>query len=202
VIPARFLFPVLVLLHLVISPVLFPILPLRLAHVLDKAVYTPALHIIPLGLPWYSQTLIYINPPASVVAYNVHVRLCHDLIPPSKQTWVLSSASTSMQMTRLDEQTLEIEQEEGFMHGGWDNIFRNSLHPMKIGQEVALSGLTVKVLSLTDDSRPKRVSFHFDIPLEDASLNFVQWRLYEYVPFTPPETGETVFLPAQPLKVL
>lgn len=107
-----------------------------------------------------------------------------------------------MQITRLDEQTLEIEQEEGFMHGRWDNVYRNSLHPMKIGQEVALSGLTVKVLSLTDDSRPKRVSFHFDTPLEDSSLNFVEWRLYEYFPFTPPEIGETVSLPAQPLKVL
>ena len=73
---------------------------------------------------------------------------------------------------------------------------------MKIGQEVALSGLTVKVLSLTDDARPKRVSFRFDSPLEDPSLNFVAWRLYEYVPFTPPQIGETLFLPARPLKVL
>jgi hypothetical protein len=65
---------------------------------------------------------------------------------------------------------------------------------MTLGQQVELTGMRAEVLALTPNGRPLEVRMQFTVPLEDASLKWLQWdwERNAYVPFTLPAVGETV----------
>jgi hypothetical protein len=89
---------------------------------------------------------------------------------------------------------LEIFAEKGYFSSkDIDTMYRNI--PMKIGQEVTLTGLTVKILSLTKNGIPQNVKFTFEKSLEDSDYKFVYWKNMGYEPYEVPEIGETDFLP-------
>ena len=56
--------------------------------------------------------------------------------------------------------------------------------------------MTVLIEALTTDGRPRDVVFRFARRLEDPSMRWIRWQEGIYVPFTPPQLGETVRLPA------
>ena len=56
--------------------------------------------------------------------------------------------------------------------------------------------MTVKITKTTSDNRPYEAAFIFDVPLEDTSLRWLQFKDGAFVPFTPPAIGETVVLHA------
>ena len=55
--------------------------------------------------------------------------------------------------------------------------------------------MTAEITGLSAASDPTEVAFHFDVPLEDASLRWLQYKDGEFVPFVPPRVGITVELP-------
>ena len=106
----------------------------------------------------------------------------------------LATSWSDLTIKRTDDRTLEIFAEKGYFSSkGPDTVFRDN--PMKIGQEVTLTGLTVKILSLTKNGIPQNVKFTFEKPLEDSDYKFVCWKNMEYEPYKLPEIGETDFLP-------
>ncbi|MGB2895070.1 MAG: hypothetical protein WBB65_02755 [Anaerolineales bacterium] len=131
---------------------------------------------------------------------------------------ILAPAHSQIEVTRLDDQTVLIKPESGFLlpteidftndikpfplaHIAYtyrygDAFFReNSLH-MPLNGRVDLPGMQVEVSSLTPDSRPWEVRMVFARPLEDPSLKWLQWDwdLETYVPFNVPEIGQTVYV--------
>lgn len=58
--------------------------------------------------------------------------------------------------------------------------------------------MSAKIISLTRDGRPLVVAFRFAVPLESASLRWLQWKDSRFVPFQPPRVGESVVLHAPP----
>ena len=192
------LFLVLFLIHLVISPFTLPAAPARMTDFTDNMLKYPALHL-PVGSEISRQTLVLVNPPSALLAaYLIQVRLSENL-PLPERTWVLASGSDWMEVYRKDERTLEIQLHNGFIFAEMDKLYRSPSLPMEIGQQVDLSGITVTVLSLTEEGRPLKASFRFYKPLEHSSLNFLQWGTDSYVPFTIPEIGATRFLAAAQL---
>lgn len=95
---------------------------------------------------------------------------------------------------RIDHLTLEVESGAYLALG--DRVCRNEEHPLKIGETVMLSRMTATVLSVTEDQRPERVAFRFEVPLEDSSLRWLCWKHGEYVPWTPPKVGDEITLKA------
>jgi len=65
------------------------------------------------------------------------------------------------------------------------------------GQRVELSGMSVTVLSLTEDGRPQKAAFRFSMPLENPSLTFLEWESNGYVPFVVPDIGASRYLARQ-----
>ena len=57
--------------------------------------------------------------------------------------------------------------------------------------------MTAEMLALTEDSRPSKVRFRFDVALEDESLRWIAWDNGSYKPFTPPAVGATARLCSQ-----
>jgi hypothetical protein len=196
-IPAKALFYMFLLTHFVISPILLPIKTMSFAHYLNPRFNQPAVSI-PIDSNFTQQTMVFINPPGILFAKFIpYIRLAKGLSLPAF-TWILADGSTPMTITRKDKWTLEIQLEGGFISTELEKFFRSSSLSMKVGQQVELSGMSVTVVSLTEDHRPDRVSFHFDVPLEDSSLKFLQWQAHAIIPFTLPAIGETVFLKAVP----
>jgi hypothetical protein len=94
----------------------------------------------------------------------------------------------------LDDFSLEVEPDGGFINQALDRLYRGSSHPMRVGQRIQLSDMTVEVLSLTEDQRPWRVRFTFVLPLKDPSMCFYRWEDDRFTPFKLPDAGHTVRL--------
>jgi hypothetical protein len=129
---------------------------------------------------------------------------------------VLAPGYTQVTLTRLDEHTVAVRPESGyllspdtiigkdhiflpfydpsyaFLYG--DKLFRGDAYPMALGQQVELTGAQVEVTSLTEDGRPQEARIRFNLPLGDRSMTWLawDWSSYSYVPFMLPEIGETV----------
>jgi hypothetical protein len=129
---------------------------------------------------------------------------------------VLAPAHSPVEVTRLDAHTVIVRPEYGYLLspgssvGGrrdifplihptfasqyGDGFFRSGAFPMTLGQQVELTGMRAEVIALTANGRPLEARMQFTVPLEDASLKWLQWdwERNAYVPFTLPAVGETV----------
>ena len=88
-------------------------------------------------------------------------------IPTPRGTRILSTGLGTTTVTRLDERTLRVEPEGGFLSGEMQQLMRSASRPFHVGDEVELS-----------DMRARRG--------EGMTL----------VPWTPPAVGETVVVPS------
>ncbi len=75
-----------------------------------------------------------------------------------------------------------------------DSLYRDDT-PMRLGQRIELTGVTVEVTAVTDHGRPAEATFRFATRLDDPSMIWLEWRDGVYVPFALPAVGETVTLP-------
>ena len=76
-----------------------------------------------------------------------------------------------------------------------DALVRGPDQPLTRGQQIELDGMTVKITEIGAEQRPTEAVFRFDVPLEDGSLRWLQWRDGRYEPFIPPPVGQSVTLP-------
>jgi len=114
---------------------------------------------------------------------------------PRRLRALVSSRLRPVEVHRLDARSLVLRPEAGFLHGLADPLFRGPDQPLTLGQHIALSGMTVEITELGPDQRPAEAVFRFDVPLEDKSLRWLQWRDGRFEPFIPPPVGQRVTLP-------
>jgi hypothetical protein len=131
---------------------------------------------------------------------------------------ILAPGFSSVSLTAVDERTLVIQPETGFLYSPeyldldgtaffplfhlsysfqyGDGLFRGQDYPMELGQQVYLTGISIEVISLTEDERPQAVRVTFDRPLEDESLVWLMWdwKSARYVPLVLPGIGETLLI--------
>jgi hypothetical protein len=129
---------------------------------------------------------------------------------------VLAPAHSPVEVSRLDAHTIIVQPEYGYLlspgksvggrrdifpliHPSFasqygDGFFRSGAFPMTLGQQVELTGMCAEVIALTPNGRPLEARMQFTVPLEDASLKWLQWdwERNTYVPFTLPAAGESV----------
>jgi hypothetical protein len=103
---------------------------------------------------------------------------------------VLAPAIPSVTIRRLDERTLAIAPEGGYLRFPLDQVFRNEIRRFRSGDQVKLTGMTVTIDSLTADGRPDVATFRFDVPLESPSLLWLCFRGGGFEPFSPPAVGQ------------
>ena len=78
-----------------------------------------------------------------------------------------------------------------------DGFFRGPTVPMRLGEQVALTGMRAEVTGLSGDGRVSEARVRFDASVDDPSLTWLRWDWPRgaYVPFVPPAIGETVRVP-------
>jgi hypothetical protein len=209
---ARALCFVLLGIHAVLSPLLLPIA--HTAH--DFIASVVELGSLPEG---ERQDVVVVNAPSpGQLIYLRSVREERGQPVPTHLR-VLAPGYASVVVTRVDERTLVVRPEYGYVapagvqalgsqdplhpihpaygyrHG--DALFRGNAYRAKVGQRVELTGMSAEVAALTNDGRPAEAFIQFNVPLEDRSLHWLQWDWHKeaYVPFPLPAMGETAYVP-------
>jgi hypothetical protein len=189
---ARILYFVFIVVHLVLAPLF---LPLRI-HIFTTLCnkITTCIESAPLDDSVADRTVILVNTPNFFfVSLLVPVRTLkghpipaylHSLAPN------MGMFPVPILMTRTDEHTLFVKPQGGFP---W-LLMRDNNHPFAVGEKVKLTGMSVEVTKLTKEGWPLEVAYRFDVPLEDPSLLWLDFKDDAYVPFTPPAVGEFIVL--------
>lgn len=143
--------------------------------------------------------LVVVNAPSSTLVGMFPVMQAVEHGPLPRRMRMLGPSLNAVTVTRRDAHTLRIASPEGWFAWSYDHLLRGPEHGFSPGDVVALTGMTATVVEVNAAGRPTVVDFTFDTPLDDPSLQWLQWRDGRFIPFTLPALGEAVQLPpAQP----
>jgi hypothetical protein len=139
--------------------------------------------------------LVLVNPPSDVfVAYIVILRASEGrALPPTR--W-LATGTTAVEITRVDERTLRVVPDQGFIPFISERMLRRLDRPFVRGQRIQLDGVDITVTEVMPDGRPAQILARFDRSLDDPTLHWAAWHAHGFVPWTPPPVGARVVLPA------
>jgi hypothetical protein len=185
-----------VLIHVVLASLL---LPLRIGFLRDTfgSLVPRAAASLPKSELWPGRTLVMVNAPDPLVAtYSVSYRYLQDHKLGHSLRLLSVALRGSLRITSSDDHTLTLELSEGFIQEPLSRVFRSPSLPMKPGEQIQLSDLTVRVLSMSTHGTPQQVSFSFRRPLHDPAHLWVIWKERGFASFTPPPVGQTITLPA------
>lgn len=189
--PALVLAAFFVLVHLVLAPLLLPVRAFFQPMLIELS-HAQVARDAPLDSAIAEQDLVFVNPPSALFPMYLAFDRSMSNQPAPAHVRSLASGSVPLAVTRIDERTLQIRPEGGFITGPIEHAYRSADEPMALGHKVELTGLTIEVTALTDDGRPAEVTFRFAVPLEDESLRWLEYDDEEgYVPYRPPAVGET-----------
>jgi len=180
-----------VVLHIAISAVAMPIASCSMGMT-DRSIHK-MISEVPVGTGIENRKVIVVNSFMEVLPPCFLLLRLTDGMPVPKYCRLLTAGNHRTEIKRIDDQTLLVTAEDGFMSPPWAPAFRNlKAAPMHQGQTVALDGMIVEVVSVAQDGRPREMLFRFDAPLEDASFQWLAYRDGHYVEFVVPRVGETV----------
>jgi hypothetical protein len=183
----------LIAIHLVIAPVLAPLRAASVGHFSEILRATD--ETLPAGPAIKSQTVILLNPPLDpFAAYLPVYREAAGQERPHQQLWLATGAS-DLFVTRLDEHSLALRQDGGFLASSMQRMLRKLEPGLARGERVLLDGASVQVAELTHDGRPLRIVVTFERPLDDPNLVWMRWQRAGYAAFALPPPGKTVVLP-------
>ncbi len=117
--------------------------------------------------------------------------------PKPGRTRILAASFGDVSVTRLDDVTLRVRPEDGFLASEASRMYRGPSRPFHPGDEVALSNMTARVTEVTDGGRPQTVEFRFSAPLESPEWLWMRGSGGGLVDWSPPKVGETVVVPAE-----
>lgn len=122
--------------------------------------------------------------------------------PLPRYSYELFAAPSALDVTRIDEHTLELVPHAGYCSSRAECLGIDRSRPFRAGQSIELSNLRVEIRAIDTRGMPTRVRFHFPSPLEDPSRRWLVWTADGVRPFALPARAETLTLPAlSPLSV-
>jgi len=167
----------LILLHLILAPILLPFQSYSLVIIGQGA---------PPQLPYTAKTVIIVSAP-SIFYTNYQLTTTHARLR------VLATTTYPVTITRLDEQTLSITPDGGYLLG-LESLFRGLNHPFHLHEVISLSDLTITITALTPHGRPATAQFRFHQPLTAPTFSWFYWQNGTLQPFPMPAIGQTIKL--------
>jgi hypothetical protein len=180
--------------HLILAPLLSPYRARAMNDI--NRMFGRANESVPSDPSITTKSVVLVNPPLDPFGgYFLMYRVASGEPRPKHLRW-LTTGVTDVRVERVDEQTLRIRPGAGFLSSTSQMMLRSLNHPMRLGERIALSGMTIEVSDLGPDGRPLEIVVRFAQKLEDPSLEWLKWGEHGYVPFQLPKVGESVVLPA------
>lgn len=166
----------LMVVHLILSPILLPLM--SYSPKLFGAASIEGVKNLPITESLEGTDLVLLKSPLDVTVFFYPIRQQYDLSNPD-HLWMLTTNSET-KVTKVDDYTLLVEPEIGFINST-DVIFRDtSKNPIGIGERVEVPGMTIEVVELTSQGNPAKAKFIFDTPLSDPKKRYLNWELTEY----------------------
>jgi hypothetical protein len=188
--PAILLACVLVFVHLVISPVRL----VQSASGAPDATMERIADSIRTDPAMPRQRVVIVTVPSAVtVAFSLFIR-AYKGQPIPGHTQILSSGDGPVSVYRPDARTLRVRWQGRQEH----MLFRDTAHPMTLGERIRLTGTDVEVTAITKDGWPTEATFRFDQNLDDPELRWLRWDSSRFVVVHPPAIGETIVVGSGP----
>lgn len=208
--------PILLILYLVVSPIVVISNP---ASTQTMAEDQASAADFGGGSEMAEQHLYVINPPGAMsFMAGLFPRLFTDKPFPASINY-LSSGFAPVHIKRVDAHKIIVTPEGGYTplpgpivdkttgmvtHMGLENVYRaldgfhyNPQNPMRVGQVVVVSEMTVEVTEMTSDERIAQAVFKFDHPLEENRYVWLLWNdeTSSYERTRMPAVGESIVYP-------
>lgn len=190
----------LILLHLIISPLQSLPLYLMPAQMHENMVMKPV-ESIQQNSNIANKTLILVNPHRLLVSMYFMPILITDGKAAPKNMLSLAPGVNPVKIERINEDTLLISPEKGFILNAEDWYPHSHKTGYKVGDTFHLADVTITIENLNEFNAPDRALFKFNKPLDDSSFVWLQspseTKLAiqgNYVGWTPPKIGEQVVL--------
>lgn len=204
----------LVAIHLVLAPLLLPIRTRAEGH--GRAADMWSLPMLQADPALTERHVVMVNGLGAWWGPLFRINLEHSGRQAPRRITMLASGYRPVDVTRVDERTLRVRPRRGYLvpprtpaaDGPQaaamldrvyrlqqsDVAFRNDARSFRVGEQVALDGVTAEVAALTEDGRPAEAVFRFDAPLEDAKWVWLYWTGGAHDVFALPAIGTTVTL--------
>ncbi|HKU39787.1 MAG TPA: hypothetical protein VJR89_16620 [Polyangiales bacterium] len=178
---------VVALVHLVIDPLLLPLVALTPSFVANLAEASDA--SLPADASLTQRTLIVAAVPDSLMLSYLHVMRAHDGRPrPAKLYWLAATAEP-VRFERRAPNVLRVAASGGLFDPRSEA--RSPRFALQAGARVELSEVRIDVLERTPDGRPTLCDFVFDEPLESSRYVWRTWANGGMQEFTPPAPGQS-----------
>ncbi len=112
-------------------------------------------------------------------------------IPYPGHVRVLSAGNRQVTVERPDDNTLILRAQPNLIGNPSTSVFRSGNDPMRPGDEIKLSGATVRVLEVDGFGLPSAARYRFDAPLDDTS--FV-WLTVASIPYELKNIGRYIHI--------
>ena len=181
--------------HLVLAPLLLPLRVLSVGLVSRIGERLEA--SIPKEEAIRGKTLVILSSAAELTAFPPWMQRQVRGVPRPRHMRVLATCFGNLRVSRPDATTLRVRPDKGFLDNELLRMVRGLSRPFRVGDEVVLPGLRVRVFEVTADGRPAAADFTFGVPLEDESLLWT--RVHgggALLPWSPPVVGESQVLPS------
>jgi hypothetical protein len=179
--------------HAVLGPVFLPIRAMGIEKV--RQALERAERSVPNAIGIERETFVYVNPPGDpLVSYIPIMRADSGGHLPRAQRW-LASGTSEIAIERLDDRSLRVRPQLGFMQSASEQVLRSPRRPLRMGDVVEIQGFSAQITALMPDGRPAEAVVRFETRLEDPSLRWFCWSGAGYEPFRLPQIGKQVILP-------
>lgn len=177
--------------HLVAAPLQLPIRAWSMNNLGRKVAAADA--SLPTDAGVEVQTFVILDPPVPIYASYVPVRRAVRGEPAPKHLYWLVTRTSGATIERLDERTLRVTVDRGFLDSIFEQHYRDPTFEMPVGHRIELSEMTVEVVQQTADRRPSVCDFTFRKPLNE--YRFFRWTADRYQATEAPPVGQAIRLP-------
>lgn len=103
-------------------------------------------------------------------------------------------------LTRIDANTIELETvgTGAFLTTEFETLWRSPQQSLKVGETISVGKTYSATVLDKNESGPTRIRFKFHLPIEEASIIFLQWKDQKLVPLELPKIGEKILLKKTP----
>ena len=185
--PAKLLFGTLVFLHLIAAPLLLPlrVLSMGVLHAANERADAS----VPSTPDIEQRSLIVLNAPFDVACSYLQASRQARGVPRPAHVYWLATASSPLALTVIDDHTLSMRPERGFLLSEPERHYRGDPSKLAPGTRVQLSEMEVEIMDSTPDRRPASAQFHFREPLSSPRYLFVRYQDGRFAPWRAPAPG-------------
>lgn len=178
-----FIAGLLVSLHLVISPLLLPLMSYSTKIWADMIPQEPS-YFPEIDKIEEKQIVLFSPPFASSLAIGPLRFYRNEPMP--KRIWTITSLPDELEYEIKDSHSIEVRSKNGFIQGAEEAVRNLDKYPFHDGEKTALSGLVISLHDLNSEGKPTRLLLTFKTSIGDSSLLLLRWdeSTKSYAPLT------------------